>query len=397
MFTNNEIELSAFGEYLLAKHIVREGHAKFYVQWVRRFLGLAQNPSHNLDDRIMGFVDALRRDGGREDWQIEQAERAIRIYFHTFQKRTTADCRPVSHVTVAPDGTVLKTEVLETTRNLLRVKHYSYRTEQTYLDWIARFLRYLDDTGEMRAGNRYAINGQNIKAFVTCLATRERVAASTQNQAFSALLFLAREVLRLPDIDLETGVRARRGSHLPVALSEQEVGSLLQKMNGTPRLMAELIYGGGLRVLECCRLRVKDIDFENNLIFVREGKGNKDRSTLLPVSTKEALRAHLSRVESLHKEDIAAGVGEVWMPEGLARKYPSAGKEWAWQYLFPSKSLSTDPRSGKVRRHHVSDVAIQTAVRNAVRRMEIAKPVSVHTLRHYAEFRIMPSRLPVAA
>ena len=267
-------------------------------------------------------------------------------------------------------------------RNLLRVKHYSYRTEQTYLDWSARFFRYLAEIGEGQPGDRYVVDGQRIKGFLTYLATRQHVGASTQNQAFSALLFVCREVLRLPETDLETGVRAKKGTRLPVVLTSEEVAALLDKTEATPRLMAELIYGGGLRVLECCRLRVKDIDFDNNLLFVRDGKGKKDRSTLLAESVKTALRAHLERVRALHGQDLAAGVGEVWLPDALARKYPNAGKEWGWQYVFPSKQLSVDPRSGKVRRHHVSDVVLQNAVKEAVRKTGIVKPASVHTLRH---------------
>jgi integron integrase len=382
MLENKEIELSTFGEYLIRKHIVREQNARFYVQWVRRFLALPQNPSLSLGERIMSFVDRLQSDARHQDWQIEQAQRAIRIYFNTFQNGAGAEIPPDPHVVAAPDGTVGRSEVLEAARSILRTKHYSYRTEQTYLDWLNRFFRYLEHTGEKHAENRYVVNGQGMKAFVTHLATNQRVAAATQNQAFSALLFLARDVLRLQNADLETGVRARRGTHLPVVLSERETMTVLQNMSGTVQLMAELIYGGGLRVMECCRLRVKDIDFNNDLLFVRSGKGDKDRATMLPVSLKSKLKEHLDRVKELHDKDLAAGVGEVWLPDGLGRKYPHAPKEWGWQYVFPSKSLSTDPRSGKIRRHHVSDVVIQKAVRSAVRKSNIAKPVSVHTLRH---------------
>jgi len=208
------------------------------------------------------------------------------------------------------------------------------------------------------------------------------VAASTQNQAFNALLFLCREVLKMDWGDWSGTVRARQGRRLPVVLSEAEVQSVLSKMQGTAQLMARLIYGAGLRVMECCRLRVKDLDFDNNLVLVREGKGKKDRSTILPQCIREDLLAHLKRVKTLHEEDLVAGVGEVWLPDALDRKYPNAPKEWGWQYVFPSKTLSTDPRSGKVRRHHVSDNAIQAAVRSAVKIAAISKPASVHTLRH---------------
>jgi len=226
------------------------------------------------------------------------------------------------------------------------------------------------------------VNAQGVKDFLAQLAIRDRVSAGTQNQAFSAILFLTGEVLKMELGDLEHTVRARRGHHLPLVLTVEETRSVLAQINGTVRLMAELIYGGGLRVMECCRLRVKDLDFDNNLLFVREGKGDKDRSTLFPEAVQADLQVHLEQVKKLHEEDLAAGVGEVWLPNALDRKYPNAPKEWAWQYVFPSRTLSTDPRSGKVRRHHISDNAIQTAVRAAVRAAGIAKPASVHTLRH---------------
>ena len=226
------------------------------------------------------------------------------------------------------------------------------------------------------------VDGQGVKSFLTYLATRRKVAAGTQNQAFSALLFLCREVLRLEEVDLETGVRAKARKRLPVVLTVEETGRLLGAMKGTSGLMAEVLYGGGLRVMECCRLRVKDVDFDNDLLFVREGKGGKDRSTMLARSVKERLRAHLERVKELHARDVAAGAGEARMPDGLERKFPNAGKDWGWQFVFPSKQLSVDPRGGKVRRHHVSDVALQKAVKEAVGKAGIEKPVSVHTLRH---------------
>ncbi len=203
-----------------------------------------------------------------------------------------------------------------------------------------------------------------------------------QNQAFNALLFLYREVLRQDLGELGRGVRAKRGPKLPVVLTVEEVQGVLAKLEGTARLMAETLYGGGLRVMECCRLRVKDLDFDNNLIFVRCGKGDKDRSTLMAEAVKDDLRKHLIRVKALHEQDLAAGVGEVSLPGALAVKYPKAPQEWRWQYVFPSKQLSTDPRGGKVRRHHVSDMVLQRAVRVAVQACGIVKLASVHTLRH---------------
>ena len=401
----NEMGLEEFGEFLLRRRLVPEANAKFYVAWVRKFLKEGADPRLTLEERVAGFTEGLRQAGGREDWQVEQAERAVKMYFHAFRDGQDLAEKPVSRVGRDAAGRVNAGEVLEAARNVLRVKHYSYRTEQTYLGWIGQFLEYQgsirdsavriqkgeqpknvttkyakDANGE--AAGRVVVDGQGVKSFLTYLATRRRVAAGTQNQAFSALLFLCRDVLRLENEDLEAGVRAKAKSRLPVVLTVAETGRLLQAMKGTSRLMAEVLYGGGLRVMECCRLRVKDVDFHNDLIFVREGKGGKDRSTLLAKSVKERLQAHLERVKKLHEQDLAAGAGEARLPDALERKYPGAGKEWGWQFVFPAQTLGVDPRGGRVRRHHVSDAAVQVAVKEAVARAGIDKPVSVHTLRH---------------
>jgi integron integrase len=437
-----EMGLEEFGEFLLRRRIVPEKNAKFYVAWVRKFLGQAADPKLSLEERIEDFMEGLRQDGSREDWQVEQAERAVKTFFHAFQNGAGLTERPAARVERDAAGRVGVAETLAATRELLRTKHYSYRTEQTYLGWIGQFLEYQgggvsergsvgvskkdqaedetangtnltnaggdgrrrtevggrkDETksaGDGTSNNQYPISsgqqgavkvvvdGQGVKSFLTHLATRRRVSAGTQNQAFSALVFLCREVLRLPETDLDAGVRAKATSRLPAVLSTEETARLLEAMSGTARLMAEVTYGGGLRVMECCRLRVKDVDFENDLLFVRDGKGGKDRSTLLAKSVKGRLREHLARVRELHERDLAAGAGEARLPDALERKYPQAGREWGWQFVFPAQNLSVDPRGGKVRRHHASDAMLQRAVKEAVAKAGIDKPVSVHTLRH---------------
>ena len=401
----NEMGLEEFGEFLLRRRIVPEKNAKFYVAWVRKFLGQAADPKLSPEERIEDFVEGLRREGGREDWQVEQAERAVKTFFHAFQNGAGLEERPAARVERDAAGRVGVAETLAATRELLRTKHYSYRTEQTYLGWIGQFLEYqgkdgasIQDSGvgiqkgkpegattnvaNGGGAGKVAVDGQGVKSFLTYLATRRRVSAGTQNQAFSALVFLCREVLRLPEADLDAGVRAKASQRLPAVLSTEETARLLVAMAGTARLMAEVTYGGGLRVMECCRLRVKDVDFENDLLFVRDGKGGKDRSTLLAKSVKERLQAHLARVRTLHARDLAAGAGEARLPDALARKYPQAGREWGWQFAFPSQQLAVDPRGGMVRRHHVSDMMLQRAVKEAVAKAGIDKPVSVHTLRH---------------
>ena len=399
-----EMGLEEFGEFLLRRRIVPEKNAKFYVGWVRKFLGQEADPKLSMGERIDAFVEGLRQEGGREEWQIEQAERAVKTYFHSFQDGAGLEERPGARVERDEAGRVDVPAVLAATRELLRTKHYSYRTEQTYLGWVGQFLEYQGGSSpqEAQAGakgesefsisngqssiikgsRKVAVDGQGVKSFLTYLATRRKVSAGTQNQAFSALLFLCREVLRLPEPDLEAGVRAKATNRLPTVLTAEETARLLGGMSGTARLMAEVLYGGGLRVMECCRLRVKDVDFENDLLFVRDGKGGKDRSTLLAKSVKERLQAHLARVKAVHGQDLAAGAGDARLPDALERKYPQAGREWGWQFVCPSQQLSVDPRGGKVRRHHVSDAMLQAAVKAAAATAGIDKPVSVHTLRH---------------
>ena len=221
-----------------------------------------------------------------------------------------------------------------------------------------------------------------MRDYLTHLAVRQRVSASTQNQALAAILLLCRDVLGVPIEGLANAVKAKRGSRLPVVLSVPEVAALLGAMRGTSWLMAALIYGGGLRVTEACELRVKDIDFEQGLIFVRQGKGNKDRSTLPAEIGRTELRAQLRSAEAVHRADREAGVAGVWLPDALDHKYPNAGGEFGWFWVFPSRILSTDPRAGVVRRHHLHESVIQKAVKAAAIAAKVHKPVSVHTLRH---------------
>lgn len=261
----------------------------------------------------------------------------------------------------------------------MRTRHYSYRTERSYADWVRRFLDYL---AQQQGVLQPRVASESVRDYLTHLAVRQGVSASTQNQAFCTILFLCREVLEVDVAGVSRSVRAKRGEHLPVVLSMPETASLLGAMRGTARLMAGLIYGGGLRVSECCQLRIKDIDFAQGLVFVRGGKGGKDRSTLLAEAGRDELRVNMRQSEALYRADRASGLAGVWMPEALERKYPAAGREPGWFWVFPSLTLSTDPRAGVVRRHHISDSVVQKAVKSAAREARIHKPVSVHTLRH---------------
>lgn len=266
--------------------------------------------------------------------------------------------------------------LLDQVRDRIRVLHYSYRTEQTYLAWIRRYILFHGKRHPREMGK------SEVEAFLSHLALQRKVAASTQNQALSAILFLYRQVLGIELGWLEDVVRARKSERLPVVLSRDEVQSLLARIDGEKGLMAGLLYGAGLRLMECVRLRVKDVDFGMNQILVRDGKGRKDRVTVLPRSLVDPLRRQVERVRHIHAQDLKRGYGEVYLPFALARKYPNAPRETAWQYLFPSTRLSQDPRSGRTMRHHKDEKALQRAVKNAVRGSGIEKPASCHSLRH---------------
>ena len=266
--------------------------------------------------------------------------------------------------------------LLELVRARIRFKHYSIRTEQAYVDWIRRYIRF--------HGNRHpsGLDHTHVVRFLTHLACELDVASSTQNQAQSALLFLYREVLdcRLPLLDGVT--RAKAATRLPVVLTPSEVASLLRALTGDHRLFGELLYGSGLRIMEGVRLRVKDVDLSRREILVRDGKGAKDRVTVLPARLVAGLRRHLHDTGHLHRVDLRDGFGAVWLPSALERKYPRAAQEWCWQYVFPADRRSLDPRTGVVRRHHMSDQSFQRAMREALRASGIAKPATPHTLRH---------------
>lgn len=273
-------------------------------------------------------------------------------------------------------------KLLDQVRGKIRLKHYSLRTEQAYVDWIKRYILHFDKQHPRDLG------AVEVEQFLTFLAVQGNVAASTQNQAKSALLFLYKEVLGVELPWLDNVEQAKSPKRLPVVLTKDEVQAILKKLDGTHHLIVSLLYGTGMRILEALRLRVKDIDFARKEILIRDGKGFKDRVTMLPASLAEPLKAHLKKVSALHADDLAAGVGEVYLPQALAKKYPYASRDWVWQYVFPSAKLSIDPRSADVqgkavtRRHHVQDQAVQRAVRQAVLAAGITKPATPHTLRH---------------
>jgi integron integrase len=270
---------------------------------------------------------------------------------------------------------VQKHQLSDHLRDVMRLRHYSLQTERVYVNWVGRFFNFhkrraLESMGDVE-----------VKAFLNHLAVNERVSASTQNQALNALVFFYKNVIHkeLGPID---AIRARRPKRIPVVLSADEIERVLAVLTGETRLMAGLLYGSGLRLKECLSLRVKDIDFELQQITVHEGKGFKDRVTVLPVALVAELKRHLVRVQALHTEFLKRGFGGVELPYALSRKHPSAETEWPWQYVFPAKSLSADPQTGTRRRHHVHESVLQRAVKRAGKLAGIVKPIGCHTFRH---------------
>lgn len=273
-------------------------------------------------------------------------------------------------------GSGRQPRLLEQVRDVIRVKRYSIRTEEAYIHWIKRFILFHNKRHPQEMG------ANEVRQFLTDLAVTRRVAASTQNQALSALLFLYKAVLQQDIGWIEDVVRTKKPKRLPVVLTRDEVKSMLQHLSGPTWLMASLLYGSGLRLMECLRLRIKDVDFAYHQITVRDGKGARDRVTMLPHNVKEPLRQHLQDVKQFHDRDLEEGFGNVYLPYALERKYPDASRDWVWQYVFPAAKRSRDPRTGIERRHHVLPLVLQRSVKAAVRHAGIAKSASCHTFRH---------------
>ena len=268
-------------------------------------------------------------------------------------------------------------KLLEKMKNTLRRKHYAYRTEKTYIDWVRRYILFHNKRHPREMGV------PEIESYLTYLAVERNVSASTQNQALAGIIFLYTQVLKIEINPKEINAsRAKRSQKLPVVLSKEEAHKTINLMVGTHKLMTQILYGGGLRLMEVIRLRTKDIDFANQQIIIRSGKGDKDRLTMLPEKIIEPLQSHLFRVKEEHKLHTQNGYGSVYLPNALARKYSNAKNEWQWQWIFPSKSLSKDPRSGETRRHHLGPSSLQRAVRKAGKLSGINKRISPHTFRH---------------
>ena len=351
------------------------------------------------------YLSDLGGIGRISDWQFRQSVDAIQKLFELVGVpwlrevdwdfwRDSARTLPANHPTIArassqprlpPPNSAASDQRPETENHptgidrlvtVIRQRNYSIRTEEAYRSWAERFLTFIGHRDPRTAG------AAEVMSFLETLAVQGNVAASTQNQALNALVFFYGQALEQPLGDLGSFIRAKRPQRLPVVLTRGEVLRLLDHLEGTYRLMASLLYGTGMRLMECLRLRVKDVDFAYRQIVVRDGKGQKDRVTPLPDKLIEPLRAHLEQVKVLHEADLSQGNGEVFLPSALARKYPNAAREWGWQYVFPSGRLSVDPRSGAIRRHHLHENGLQKAVKQAATAARLTKPANCHALRH---------------
>ncbi len=362
--------LDQFHKFLMKNGHIGEKYLPYYVKWVSEcYTYLNETIEHKIvSEQKQQFLNHLSTN--HEDWQVKQADHALRLYqfFLSHHKDRTS-----SH----PEDSKKEWNMIqEETRKVLRLRHLSLSTEKSYLIWLRQFHGFTDGKAPEE------LQGTDIQDFLTHLAVERKVSASTQSQALNALVFVYRHVLRKEIKGLIEAVRAKRKRRLPVVLTSQEVEILFARMSGVHRLMAMLTYGCGLRVTECASLRIKDIDLERGMVIVRAAKGDKDRRTVLPERLKDPLIQHIATTRSIFDNDRKQNLPGVFLPGALERKYPTASTEWGWFWVFPSQSLSIDPRSLIVRRHHMHPASLQRAFREAVVQSGIFKQVSVHTLRH---------------
>lgn len=372
--------LPDFQKFLTSCAFVDKKHAPFYARWVSKFLTFS-NKDENLGftERKEKSLEYLSKTTGFADWQKEQAKTALQIYFEQFNpaalKLYAKEDPRISNANLD------LASILKMLSKALRIKHYSYKTERSYINWVKRFHAYVIDV-KKKDVQKLDLSSEDVRDYLGFLALRKKVSSSTQNQAFNALLFLFRDVLNIRLEELGNTVRAKRGPRLPVVLTPDEVKEIFRHVSGKNRLILQLLYGTGMRLTELTCLRVKDIDFESGLIFIKSGKGDKDRITIFPEYLKEELNKYVQEVKKLHEKDLAAGYGEVWLPNALGRKYPKAAREFGWQFAFPSTKLSPDHISGKIRRFYISPKTIQNTMSKAVKKAGIVKHATVHTLRH---------------
>jgi integron integrase len=364
------INLKDYESFLTKKGNIKSSYIPYYAKWVSdcyRFLSESESKRLSSDQKKQ-FLSQMAKN--HEDWQVNQADTALRLYDYFLSKYT-------SEVSSDSSSSAQNWKLIEEKlRDALRLRQRSLSTEKTYIIWFRSFRRFVGQKGPEH------LEGRDLQDFLSHLAVEKRISPSTQNQALNAVLFLFRYVLD-KNIDQElSAVRAKHHRHLPVVLSQREVQAIFDHLDGTSKLMAQLIYGCGLRLNEALTLRIKDVDFERNIVMIRSGKGDKDRRTVLPESLKDDLIQHMGAARSLFDQDRQNNISGVWLPGALEKKYPNAGKEWKWFWLFPAKGISVDLRSHTIRRHHVHPASLQKAFKTAVGEAGVTKQASVHTLRH---------------
>ncbi len=372
--------LPDFQKFLVSRGFADKKHAPFYARWVSKFITFSNNSSYDdfTENRRL-FLEQLSDSAGAADWQSNQAETALKLYFELFDKNAAKLSSDPSLPQINEKSE--PSSVINEMSKAIKLKHYSYKTERTYINWAKSFYEYTAGIKKINIA-KTGLSSEDVRDYLSYLAVKKKVSSSSQNQAFNALLFLFRDVLMIGLENIAGAVRAKRGPKLPVVLTENEVREIFNHVEGRDKLILQLLYGTGMRIAELTCLRVKDIDFESGIIFIRSGKGDKDRRTVLPEYLKKELQAHIKAVRKIHEKDLAAGYGEAQMPDALARKYPKAVKEFGWQFAFPSAKLSPGRLDGKIRRYYMSPKTIQDAMSEAVKKAGIAKHATVHTLRH---------------
>jgi integron integrase len=383
---NHEINDQFWKEYndLLIKLKIPRGICKYYIGWVRQFIIFLNGmPVHQSSHEIVqSFFTNLNNNPELQIWQVEQAHEALNVLFNDYLKiniYNQVHQEPEKFRDDSRDKPWMQTNygnLLEKVVTEIRVKHYSIRTEEAYTAWVRRFLSFCG------AKDTSTLSAEHIKNYLDYLANKRNVASSTQNQAMNAIVFFFTEVLHKEPGDFDDFSRAKLPVLVPTVLTKNEVEHLIAKMSDAPRLVAQLLWGGGLRIMECLRLRIQDVDFEAHRIIVRDGKGAKDRITMLPDKYVTDLKEQIAHARKVFDEDMKNKTAKVFMWPVLERKYPNASKEWIWQYVFPSTRLSVDPRSRTVRRHHLDANAIQRQIKSAALEAGITKRVTCHTLRH---------------
>jgi len=366
----SETRLEEFKDYLLKERNISEKRVSFYVDWARKFLKqFGHRADVVTDNDIQSFINKVELWPNIEEWHIQQAEHAVKLYIKEFSGESVEGGLDYKSIKSWDD-------LEQLVRKRIRVRHYVASTERAYMGWFTQFRNFVKHDVPSK------LEKDDAARFLTSLAMERRVAGSTQNQAFNALLFLYREIIGIDIGDMSKVVRSKKPERLPVIFTKEELVPFFAQFEDTYLLMMQLIYGCGLRGVECVRLRVADVEFSNNRLIVRSAKGNKDRVTILLPELAVKLKAHIERVKLLHEQDLNMGYGEVYLPYALEKKYPGANKEFGWQYVFPSQKLSIDPRSGVVRRHHVLKSTLQKAFKKGADALELTKHVTLHSLRH---------------